>query len=43
VPPKGVEPTSQASKSDKPVKTSPCSTSARETDGTTTCIGIPAR
>ena len=44
VPPKGVEPTaSQASKSDKPVKTSPCTTSARETDGTTTCIGTPGR
>jgi hypothetical protein len=25
-----------------PVKTAPCSVSARETDGTTTCIGIPS-
>jgi hypothetical protein len=25
------------------VKTAPCSVSARETDGTTTCIGIPDR
>ena len=24
-----------------PVRTAPCSVSARETDGTTTCIGIP--
>jgi hypothetical protein len=28
--------------STKVVKAVPCSTSARETDGTTTCIGIPA-
>jgi len=25
-----------------PVKTAPCSVPARETDGTTTCIGIPS-
>jgi hypothetical protein len=25
-----------------PVKTAPCSVAARETDGTTTCIGIPS-
>ena len=25
-----------------PVKSAPCSVSARETDGTTTCIGIPS-
>jgi hypothetical protein len=25
-----------------PVKAAPCSVSARETDGTTTCIGIPS-
>jgi hypothetical protein len=25
-----------------PVKTAPCSISARETDGSTTCIGIPS-
>ena len=47
VPPKGVEPgsatLSETSQSDKPVKPRPCSTSARETDGTTTCIGMPAR
>jgi hypothetical protein len=24
-----------------PAKTAPCSVSARETDGTTTCVGIP--
>jgi hypothetical protein len=27
--------------STKPVKAVPCSTAARETDGSTTCIGIP--
>jgi hypothetical protein len=29
--------------STKIVKAVPCSTAARETDGTTTCVGIPAR
>jgi hypothetical protein len=29
--------------STKVVKAAPCSTTARETDGTTTCIGIPGR
>jgi hypothetical protein len=28
--------------STKTVKARPCGTAARETDGTTTCIGIPA-
>ncbi len=27
----------------KPVKAAPCTVYARETDGTTTCIGIPSR
>ena len=34
---------SQPDSLDKPVKPRPCSTAARETDGTTTCIGVPAR
>jgi hypothetical protein len=40
--PTGLDVVAEDGLSTKTVKAVPCSTAARETDGTTTCVGIPA-
>jgi len=40
--PTGLDVVAEDGVSTKTVKAVPCSTAARETDGSTTCVGIPA-